>query len=66
MVRTDSREQKLDAFFKPSNQNAEFEKEANQSANQIQSSSSKTLEAPMEIEITSSSSTDKRYWFQLA
>jgi hypothetical protein len=61
MVRTDSREQKLDAFFKPPNQNAEYEKEANQSTNQIQSSSTDSTEAPMETEMTSTSSSDKRF-----
>ncbi|XP_053374339.1 DNA mismatch repair protein Mlh1-like [Mercenaria mercenaria] len=63
MVRTDSREQKLDAFFKPTNQDAELpdnEREALQSTSNIQASSSRSGEAPMETEMSRSSSTDKR------
>ena len=60
MVRTDSREQKLDAFLKPANQNkteneAANQKSANATPNQISASSTNeqklnSKESPMEID----------------
>ena len=61
MVRTDSREQKLDAFLKPTNQN----KLDNESANQKSASSAneqklKTKESLMEIDEDENSEVTKK------
>ena len=71
MVRTDSREQKLDAFLKPTNQKKTNNETANQKPvnttrpNETPASSAieqgaKFLESPMEIEDENSSQTAKK------
>ena len=73
MVRTDSKEQKLDAFLKPTNQNKPVDKSTNQkqgsisAANQVSSSlpyeQRESRESPMEIGGEEKTNTDKNERF---